>query len=86
MTLGELIVFNSTIPEGGGTFLEHLQNIRVNREAVNSFDVDISSDTIISGVKDDIMSINIQESSLNISIEDDKLNINQTEDEIGVSI
>ena len=32
MTVGELIVFNSTIVAGDGTVLDHLSNVAVNRE------------------------------------------------------
>jgi len=86
MTFEELIVFNSTLPMGGGTLLEHLQNIRVNREQIDLISVDIINSPVTSVVKDDIMSINITDNTLHVTIDEDELIVENTNDTVGVTI
>ena len=61
MTVGELIVFNSTIPSGQGTVLQHLSNINSTREVFTSVDVDITGLDITVNVVEEILEINFIE-------------------------
>lgn len=70
MTVEELIVYNSTIPAGEGTVLEHLQNININRQVFCGVDVDVKNAMDIS-VTSGIIAANVVEDKLNINIEDD---------------
>ncbi len=86
MTFEELVVFNSTLPQGGGTLLEHLQNVRVNREQVDLVSVDISDGTVTSVVKDDIMSINITNNKIEVTFDEDELTVENANKIVGVTI
>jgi len=84
MTVCELVVYNSTIPSGQGTFLEHLMNVQVTREAVCGISVDIT-DSIAININYDIITADFKDSVLACTIED-SLEINLQEDNIGVNI
>jgi len=51
MTLAELIVFNSTIPAGGGTTLDHLKSVRTTRATHCGLIVEVSSAIITVNIK-----------------------------------
>ncbi len=85
MTVGELIIFNSTIPGGDGTFLDHLQNIRMAREVINGIGVDVDSDELIVNISGDELLINLEPDVLVVDVGVDELNININTN-IGVNI
>ncbi len=86
MTIGELIVYNSTITVGGGTVLEHLQNIAVTREVVCGITVDVT-DAIAFDVKDDIITADFDDSVITYTADDTsdlELNTEDTTMEINI--
>ena len=57
MTVGELIVYNSTIPASQGTVLQHLKNIQVTREAVCVVNVDVTSAVCVINVASAVITV-----------------------------
>jgi len=84
MTVSELIVFNSTIAAGGGTVLQHLQNIAVTREVYYGVEAIVTNGTQ-ADVTSDIMSVNVTTDKIVANIEDD-ININITGEIMEVSV
>ena len=84
MTVCELIVYNSTIPAGQGTFLEHLLNIAVAREAWCTIGIDVK-DVITIDVVSDIITADLKDAQLGQLITDD-VTINTDSSIIGVNI
>ena len=84
MTIGELIVYNSTILSGAGTVLEHLLNIVVDREVFYGVGVNVE-DIIDLDVSSGIIAVNIVEETLSINITDG-MSVETQDSEIGVNI
>ena len=70
MTFKELIVYNSTIPEGQGTLLEHLQNIKVQRDAICQVAIAYNEAVLTTDVNGDVLAGNVQHDALVINILD----------------
>ena len=83
MTVGELIVFNSTIPEGGGTVLEHLMHIRVTRDSVCSLEVNVKSGMEVN-INSAAVVIEYNDYNVGIDSNKDSINIDVQENELGV--
>ena len=85
MTVQELIIFNSTLPEDQGfTILDHLNNVRVEREVIDGINVEIADGPISVDIADDTIVVDLELEVLSVDIADDRLIINIEEDELGV--
>ena len=69
MTVGGLIVYNSTIAAGQGTVLQHLMNIDTAREVFCGISAEVAGDVNIT-VSSAIISANIKENTLIVNIID----------------
>lgn len=84
MTIGELMVFNSTIASGDGTVLDHLTNVAVEREVFCGIDGNVG-DAVNIDISSGIIAANIREESIIINfIETSTINTNEVE--IGVNV
>ena len=64
MTVGELIVFNSTIATGAGTVLQHLSNINSVREVFSTIDVAITGLDINVNLVEEVLTIDFIEGAV----------------------
>ncbi len=84
MTIGELIVHNSTIPSGQGTVLQHLSNIQTIREAYCAITVEVA-DLIELDIQSTVVEVDFHDDNITCDIVDNT-EINLITETIGVNV
>ena len=85
MTVEELAVFNSTLPAGEGwTFLDHLLNVKVNREVIGGVDIDVTPMAVTANIVDGTVMVGVVDHVLEIDVIDGIITVNIDDEVTGV--